>query len=73
MDTRAAALRRALLADRVDGLLYDRGGDWSPLHEDLSGVLGELVAGVSRVNPEDADPIVRDLRGLVVAAVIERC
>jgi hypothetical protein len=72
MDDRAKALRRALLQDRADGLLYD-GGDWTPLHEELSGALGELVAGVSRASPEDADPIVRDLRGLIVAAVIDRC
>ena len=71
MDTRAAALRRALLEDRIDGILFND-GDWSPVQEDLSRVMYDLLADVARDIPEDADAIVRDLRGMVRETIIDR-
>lgn len=55
----AQVLRRALLQDRWDAIMYDVAGedptDWTDLHADLAAALQAIVAGVARVHPDEVD------------------
>lgn len=72
---RAQALRRALLQDRWDAIMYDMTGedptDWTELHADLAAALQAVVAGVARVHPDEVDtgPLMAAIRDEVVDQV----
>lgn len=55
----AQVLRRALLRDRWDAIMYDVAGEdpneWTELHADLAAALQAIVAGVARVHPDEVD------------------
>jgi hypothetical protein len=69
----APTVARAVLIDRLAGLLCDRRkpNDPSRLQERLDEVLGELIAGVSRATPSDASLVQQGMERALYAALLD--
>lgn len=71
----AQVLRRALLQDRMDALLFDMTGEdpteWSELHSDLSCALSALIAGVARVHPDEIGHVTARVEAAVRESVVD--
>ena len=69
----APKVKRAVLIDRLEGLLFDRRkpNDPSRLQERLDDVLGELVTGVARSPITDESGILEAMERAIYAALLD--